>query len=108
MPKQAKPFRIAQAASEGDNDVLHFLTRTLQAHIIDAEPHDIVEKLQNLKTALERQERTLKDWPASASKDRLCAALAKARGVVAQIVDEMDGAPPDIDPRKIKADRKAS
>jgi len=34
-------------ASEGD--VLHFLTRTLQAHIIDAEPHDVLAKLQNLQ-----------------------------------------------------------
>jgi len=45
-----------------DTDVLHFLTRTLQAHILDAEPQDVLAKLQNLKDALAQQERTLSDW----------------------------------------------
>jgi hypothetical protein len=71
-----------------DHDVLNFLRRTLQAHTLDAEPADVLAKLQNLKNALEQQEITLAAWPASASKDRMCAALAKAKSVIAQIVDD--------------------
>jgi hypothetical protein len=80
----------APAAKAGDHDVLHFLRRTLQAHTLDAEPEDVLAKLQNLKTALEQQEITLSAWPASASKDRMCSALAKAKSVIAQIVDDFD------------------
>lgn len=71
-----------------NGDVLHFLTRTLQAHIIDAEPHNVLVKLQNLKVALEQQEMTLAEWPDSPSKARICAALEKAKNVVSQIVDD--------------------
>jgi hypothetical protein len=76
-------------ARTADNDVLHFLTRTLQAHMIDAEPQGVLAKLQNLKTALEQQETTLSEWPESPSKARICTALAKAKNVVAQIVDDL-------------------
>jgi hypothetical protein len=73
-----------------DNDVLHFLTRTLQAHILDAEPQDVLAKLQNLQDALVQQEQTLTDWPDSPSKQRICAALTKAKRLVARIVDDFD------------------
>jgi predicted dinucleotide-binding enzyme len=76
------------AKKSDDHDVVHFLRRTLQAHTLDAQPADVLAKLQNLKTALEQQEITLAAWPASASKDRMCAALAKAKDVIAQIVDD--------------------
>lgn len=76
------------AGRRGESDVLHFLTRTLQAHIIDAEPHSVLAKLRNLKKALEQQETTLSEWPESASKTRMCIALAKAKRVVTQIAEE--------------------
>jgi hypothetical protein len=80
------------AASVGETDVLHFLSRTLQAHFLDAEPHEILAKLRNLKNALEQQEATLSRWPESPSKERMCAALAKARNLITQIADEYGAA----------------
>ncbi len=90
MSKSAKKNDIGGAilAKAGDHDVLHFLKRTLQAHTLDAKPADVLAKLQNLKIALEQQEVTLAAWPASASKDRMCAALAKAKNVIAVIVED--------------------
>lgn len=72
-----------------ENDVLRFLSRTLQAHVLDGESHGALEKLQTLLIALEQQERTLSDWPDSASKARICAALATARTAVAKIVADL-------------------
>jgi hypothetical protein len=94
MSKTAKITDIGNAplSSAADQDVLHFLRRTLQAHTLDAQPEDVLAKLRNLKQALDQQEATLSDWPDSASKDRICAALAKAKNVVAQIVDEFGAA----------------
>jgi antitoxin component HigA of HigAB toxin-antitoxin module len=88
--------KAAKASIAGENpsrrpperDVLHFLTRTLKAHCLDAEPQDMLEKLENLKAALDQQENTLADWPDSPSKDRICEALARARALVAQIVED--------------------
>jgi hypothetical protein len=93
MPKAAKKIDVDVTASTGpkkaaDGDVLHFLTRTLQAHLLDSEPQDMLAKLQNLKDALDRQETTLAAWPDSPSKERICVALAKARALVAEIVDQ--------------------
>jgi hypothetical protein len=79
--------RLPQLADNADDDVLHFLTRTLQAHFLDAEPQRVLLKLRNLKTALDQQEITLAAWPASPSKDRICEALTKARNLVAEIVE---------------------
>lgn len=76
-----------------DDDVLHFLAHTLRAHIIDAQPEEVVDKLRNLLSALKQQETTLADWPDSPSKDRICAALAKARNAVSQIVCDFGSAP---------------
>ena len=91
MPKAAKATDIgAHGPQPADGDVLHFLTRTLQAHFLDTEPQDVLAKLQNLKTALDQQETTLLDWPDSPSKDPYCEALAKAKDQVAQIVDHYD------------------
>jgi hypothetical protein len=81
-------FGDVPLAPGAEPDVLHFLRRTLQAHTIDAAPQDVLAKLQNLKNALEQQEITLSAWPASASKDRMCVALARAKTVIAQIVDD--------------------
>jgi hypothetical protein len=81
----------AQDGKLQDGDVLHFLTRTLQAHFLDAEPQHMLEKLQTLQDALAEQERTLADWPDSPSKDRICAALTKAKRLVAQIVENPRG-----------------
>jgi len=91
-PANAADALAAHLSRAGDGDVLHFLTRTLQAHIIDAEPQDVLAKLQNLRTALEQQELTLAGWPDSASKHRICVALAKARKVVSRIVEDIDAA----------------
>ncbi len=91
MSNAAKARAIGGAPSSHSadtDDVLHFLTRTLQAHFIDGEPHDMLAKLRNLQSALDQQEITLSDWPDSPSKERICAALAKARKLVAQIVAE--------------------
>jgi hypothetical protein len=97
MPKAAKKIDIDVAPSiapkkAADGDVLHFLTRTLQAHFLDSEPQDMLAKLQNLKEALDRQETTLAAWPDSPSKERICTALAKARALVAEIVDQFANA----------------
>jgi hypothetical protein len=94
MSKAANITDIGDASLSraADQDVLHFLRRTLQAHTLDAEPREVLAKLQNLKQALDQQEVTLSDWPDSPSKDRICTALAKARNVVAQIVDEFGAA----------------
>jgi len=75
-----------------DNDVLRFLSRTLQAHFLDARPHDVLAKLQNLMTALEQQESTLSNWPDSPSKSRICTALAKAKNAVSRIVEDLSAA----------------
>jgi hypothetical protein len=71
-----------------ESDVLHFLSRTLQAHFLDSDPQDMVAKLRALQTALDQQEITLSRWPDSPSKARICAALTKAKNLVAQIADE--------------------
>jgi hypothetical protein len=81
LPRTTRPITA-------DGDVLHFLTRTLQAHCLDAQPQDVLEKLQNLQKALDQQQVTLLNWPDSPSKDRICEALTKAKNVIAQIVDE--------------------
>lgn len=98
MSKAANTIDIAlapvQMSQEGD--VLHFLTRTLQAHFLDAEPQHMLAKLQHLQSALSQQERTLAAWPDSASKDRICAALAKAKRLVAQIVDDFHCPEPGV------------
>jgi hypothetical protein len=90
MSKAATKTDIGGAlpAKAAEHDVLHFLSRTLQAHTLDAEPAEVLAKLQNLKIALEQQEAALAAWPASASKDRMCAALVKAKNVIALIVDD--------------------
>jgi hypothetical protein len=90
MSNAAKPTDSGDTplSEAADHDVLHFLTRTLQAHTLDAAPRDVLAKLENLKRALDQQEATLSAWPDSAGKDRICAALAKAKNVVAQIVDK--------------------
>jgi hypothetical protein len=92
MSKSTKLTAVGEGplSKVADQDVLHFLSRTLQTHILDAEPQDVLVKLQNLKRALDQQEATLAEWPDSPSKDRICAALAKAKTVVAQIVDRYD------------------
>ncbi|MFZ0421609.1 MAG: hypothetical protein WAL80_01895 [Xanthobacteraceae bacterium] len=75
-------------AEAAEGDVLHFLSRTLQAHFLDAQPQDMVAKLRTLRTALDQQEITLSRWPDSPSKARICAALEKAKNLVTQIADE--------------------
>jgi len=99
MSKPAKTSDIARVAFQKsqdgqDGDVLHFLTRTLQAHFLDAEPRNVLAKLQNLQAALAQQEHTLADWPDSPSKDRICDALAKAMSQVAQIVEDFRSSEP--------------
>lgn len=90
-----------EAAHGAEGDVLHFLSRTLQAHILDSGPKGALEKLQNLMLALEQQEKTLSSWPDSASKARMCAALAKAMDTVSKLVDDL--ASPEAAPRSIRA-----
>jgi hypothetical protein len=79
--------RLPQPADDADGDIVHFLTRTLQAHFIDGEPQRMLLKLQHLKSALDQQEITLADWPDSPSKGRIREALAKARNLVAEIAE---------------------
>jgi len=89
---------IAPSAPAADNDVLRFLSRTLQAHFLDARPQEVLAKLQNLMVALEQQESTLSGWPDSPSKNRICTALATARDAVSRIVEDLSTAasqPPD-------------
>ena len=81
MSKAANAIEDHSAPYRGaaDNDVLRFLSRTLQAHFLDAKPQDVLAKLQNLMVALEQQESTLSGWPDSPSKNRICTALATAQ-----------------------------
>ena len=81
--------RRASVPRAAESDVLPFLSRTLQAHVLDGETHGALEKLQTLLIALEQQERTLADWPDSASKARICAALATARTAVSKMVADL-------------------
>jgi hypothetical protein len=89
---KAAEGRGAQLLRAADSDVSHFLSRTLRANFLDAEPQDVLEKLRNLHIALERQENTLSDWPDSPSKERICEAPAKARNAVSQIVEDLGAA----------------
>lgn len=89
---KATEARSEQLSRAVDSDVLHFLSRTLQAHFLDAKPQDVLAKLQNLTAALEQQASTLSDWPDSPSKNRICAALANARSTVSQIVEDLSTA----------------
>jgi hypothetical protein len=75
-------------ASAAGGDMLHFLTRTLQAHGRDSDPQIVLEKLKTLQSALDRQEVTLAQWPDSPSKHRICEELGKAKALVAQFLDE--------------------
>jgi hypothetical protein len=95
------PRTITSKAAE--SDVLHFLTRTLQAHCLDAQPQDVLEKLQNLQKALDQQQATLLNWPDSPSRDRICEALTKAKTVVAQIVDKFTATTQQLTARNAKA-----
>jgi hypothetical protein len=97
MSKAADAVEARSAPLEhaADNDVLRFLSRTLQAHFLDAEPQEILAKLQSLEIALEQQESTLSAWPDSPSKNRICTALAKARSAVSQIVEDLGAARDD-------------
>jgi hypothetical protein len=100
MAQAAKTTDPGGVASQRhtENDVLLFLKRTLQFHSSDGEKDDIFAKLQNLKNALDQQEATLLSWPDSPSKDRIRESLAKAKTLVAQVVDNLDnaaGAPAD-------------
>jgi hypothetical protein len=94
MAKTANAIEDYRALSSrsADNDVLHFLSRTLQAHFLDARPQDVLAKLQNLMIALEQQETTLSGWPDSPSKNRICTALATARSAVSRIVEDLSTA----------------
>jgi hypothetical protein len=74
--------------SDAGGGMLHFLTRTLQAHCRDSDPQIVLEKLKTLQSALDRQEVTLAHWPDSPSKHRICEDLGKAKTLVAQFVDE--------------------
>jgi hypothetical protein len=91
MTKTAKageePRKSHQHSTE--DDVLHFLSRTLQAHNLDGESQGALEKLRTLMIALEKQETTLSNWPDSPSKARICGALAKARDTVSRVVADL-------------------
>jgi hypothetical protein len=93
MAQLAKPVTGDGVLRErhADSDVLRFLKRTLQFHSSDSGNANVFEKLQNLKTALDRQEATLLSWPDSPSKNRIRESLAKAKSLVARIVDDFDG-----------------
>jgi hypothetical protein len=89
--KKTEQGRVPPPKAAGGN-MLHFLTRTLQAHCLDSEPQIVLEKLKTLQSALDRQEVTLAQWPESASKHRICGELAKAKTLVAQFVAEFGAA----------------
>ncbi len=92
MSKAAKATegRSGQLLQAADGDVLHFLSRTLRANFLDAEPQDVLEKLQNLMIALEQQESALSHWPDSPNKSRICTALANSRSAISRIVDDLN------------------
>jgi hypothetical protein len=93
VSQAAKTTENIRAASPraADGDVLLFLRRTLQFHSSDAAKQDVLEKLQNLKSALDLQQATLLSWPDSPSKDRICESLSKAKILIAQLVAEFGG-----------------
>jgi hypothetical protein len=105
MTKTAKaddgPRKSRQHSAE--DDVLHFLSRTLQAHNLDGELQGALEKLRTLTIALEKQETTLSNWPDSPSKARICSALAKARDTVSRVVADLARQRPENGRRDIRA-----
>jgi len=97
MSHAAKPIDGGRTPSPkpAEGDALLFLTRTLQFHSANGETEDAFEKLQKLQKALDQQEMTLSSWPDSPSKERICESLAKAKALVAQIIADFSGAPPE-------------
>lgn len=91
MSKAAKAGeeRRTSRPHSAEDDVLHFLSRTLQAHNLDGESQGALVKLRTLMIALEKQESTLSNWPDSPSKARICSALAKARDTVSRVVADL-------------------
>lgn len=100
--KAGEERRTTLPKTAGD-DVLHFLSRTLQAHNLDGESQGALEKLQTLMIALEKQEITLSNWPDSPSKARMCNALAKARDTVSRVVTDLARQRPEDAGRCIRA-----
>jgi hypothetical protein len=92
-----EPFRRLS-----DSEILLFVTRTLQPQLDDADALNVFANLQSLKDTLRQQEMTLADWPDCAGKDRMRDALANAKTLVAQIIDDLAGAA-----RRDAADREA-
>lgn len=82
-----EPFRRLS-----DSEILLFVTRTLQPQLDDAEAPNVFAKLQSLKDLLGQQERTLPDWPDCAGKARMGDALAGAKTLIAQIIEDLAGA----------------
>jgi hypothetical protein len=82
-----EPFRRLS-----DSEILLFVTRTLQPQLDDDDAPDVFAKLQNLRDNLRQQETTLPDWPDCAGKDRMRDALAVAKNLIAQIIDDLAGA----------------
>ena len=78
----------ASSQTPQPNDLLCFLARTLQFHSGESERDNAFEKLKRLKNALDQQETTLLSWPESPSKNRIRETLAKARKLVAEVVEE--------------------
>ena len=75
-----------------DSEILLFVSRTLQPQFDGADASNVFGKLQSLKNILVQLDTALPDWQDGAGKERMRAALNSARGLLAQIIDDLNGA----------------
>lgn len=90
-PAKTKATSGAPGHRLSDSEILLFLSRTLQPQFGAGVP-TIFARLESLKDILDRQDAILADVPDSERKDRMADAVASAKGLVAQIADDLAGA----------------
>jgi len=91
MPNAAKAAEIGRGPFRrlSDSEILLLLARTLRPNIDGGELPTVFAKLQRLQDVLDRQDNTLTDIPDGPGKDRMRQAVANAKDLVAQIVEDL-------------------
>jgi hypothetical protein len=94
MSKTAKKTDIGREPFRrlSDSEILLFVTRSLRPQLDDADAPNVFAKLQSLKDILRQQEMALPGWPDGAGRERMRDALASAKDLIAQIIDDLAGA----------------
>jgi hypothetical protein len=75
-----------------DSEILLFVSRTLQPQLDGADAPNVFGKLQSLKNVLAQLDAALPEWPDGAAKERMRDALIGGRSLLAQIIDDLNGA----------------